>query len=203
MSDSTNLQKGGEIQLELRIGQCMHLKRQKLGFFIEREHLSTNIFLHFINPVSLVHKGKTIRVSANCCYIGTAGTYIYYNAEHISMLHNFVHFDIDDIGYIERMGLPLNTPFYTDLQDDITDTVEKIEWSMGAQNSLILPPPQSLFDDLMHRLAVERNSSVLSGYAQDHTFDVLALGIGGCLPPFLGRGDNGGIRTLVPFSLFY
>ena len=166
-------EQGGKMHMEIRIGQSMHLKRQKLGFHIEREKLPTNIFLHFINPVSLVHKGKMIRVSANCCYIGTEGTYIYYNAEHISMLHNFVHFEIDDIGYIERLGLPLNTPFYTDLQDDITDTVEKMEWSKGAQNSVILPPAESLFDDLMHRLAIERNTTVLSGYAQDHTFDNL------------------------------
>ncbi len=160
--------------MEFNIEQCMHLKRQKLGFFIEREQLHTNIFLHFINPVSIFHKGRIIRVSANCCYIGTAGTYIYYSAEHISMLHNFVHFETEDVHDIERLGLPLNTPFYTDMQDDITDTVEKIEWSKGAHNSVILPPASSLFEDLLHRLALERKSAAgPSGYTQDHTFDTL------------------------------
>lgn len=156
----------------------MHLKRQKIGFYIERESLHTNIFLHFINPVSIQHKGKLVRVSANCCYIGTVGSYIYYKAEHISLLHNFVHFGIDDIGELERLGLPLNTPFYTDLQDDITDTIEKMEWSKGAHNSVILPPPDSNFEDLLRRLSVEKNSNnMLAGYAQEHTFDNLRTNI--------------------------
>ena len=160
--------------MDLQIEQCMHLKRQKIGFHIEREELHTNIFLHFINPVSIMHKGKLVRVSANCCYIGSKGSYIYYKAEHISLLHNFVHFDIDDISYIERLGIPLDTPFYTDMQDDITDTIEKMEWSKGAHNSVILPPPGSSFEDLLHRLAVERKSNgAAQGYAHEHTFDNL------------------------------
>lgn len=160
--------------MKLQIEQCMHLKRQKIGFYIERESLHTNIFLHFINPVSIHHKGKLVRVSANCCYIGTEGSYIYYKAEHISLLHNFVHFEIDDITELQKLGLPLNTPFYTDLQDDITDTIEKMEWSKGAHNSVILPPPDSNFEDLLRRLSVERNSNNMSaGYAQEHTFENL------------------------------
>ncbi len=160
--------------MKLQIEQCMHLKRQKIGFYIEREKLHTNIFLHFINPVSVYYKEKLLRVSANCCYIGTAGSYIYYKAEHISLLHNFVHFEIDDINCIERLGLPLNTPFYTDMQDDITDTIEKMEWSKGAHNSVILPPPASVFEDLLHRLSVEKNTHGMSaGYTQEHTFDSL------------------------------
>lgn len=168
-----NTEGSGKI-VKLQIEQCMHLKRQKIGFYIEREELHTNIFLHFINPVSIIHNGKLIRVSANCCYIGTKGSYIYYKAEHISLLHNFVHFDIDDISYVERLGIPLDTPFYTDLQDDITDTIEKMEWSKGAHNSVILPPPDSSFEDLLHRLAVERKTGSMSaGYNQEHTFDTL------------------------------
>lgn len=160
--------------MNLQIEQCMHLKRQKLGFYIEREALHTNIFLHFINPVSIMHKGKLVHVSANCCYIGTKDSYIYYKAEHISLLHNFVHFGVDDVEYLERLGLPLNTPFYTDLQEDITDSIEKMEWSKGAHNSVILPSPDCIFEDLLHRLAVERKTNSMSlGYRQEHTFDNL------------------------------
>ena len=160
--------------MKLQIEQCMHLKRQKIGFFLERNELNRNLFLHFINPVSMMYKGKLVRVSANCCYIGTFGSSIYYKAEHISLLHDFVHFQIDDISCIEKMGLPLNTPFYSNMQEDITTTIERMEWSKGAYNSTLLPPPESMFEDMLHRLALERKTNNLSaGYTQEHSFDTL------------------------------
>lgn len=158
-----------------KIDQCMHLKRQKIGFAIERDELKLNVFLHFINPVSMVYNGKLMRMSANCCYIGTYGTPLYYVAEHVSMLHNFVHFRIDDITGIERMGLPLDTPFYTDLQEDITTTVERIEWAKGAQTLNATHNPERMFEDLLHRLAHEKKAGnvAVGGYNQVHTFDTL------------------------------
>ena len=160
----------------LQVDQCMHLKRQKIGFHIEREPLNVNVFLHFINPVSMIYNGKLMRMSANCCYIGTIGSPLYYEAEHISMLHNFVHFRIDDLSRIEKLGLPLNTPFYTDLQEDITTTVERIEWAKGASQHLsVMLDPTRMFEDLLHRLSVERKSGsvAVGGYNQAHTFDTL------------------------------
>ena len=160
----------------LQVDQCMHLKRQKVGFAIERKPLKLNVFLHFINPITMLYNGKMMRMSANCCYIGTYGSPLYYTAEHISMLHNFVHFKIDDISKIEQLGLPLNTPFYTDLQEDITTTVERIEYAKGAgQNASVMLDPERMFEDLMRRLAHERNlgNVAIGGYTQAHTFDTL------------------------------
>ena len=117
-----------------------------------------------------------MRMSANCCYIGTYGSPLYYVAEHISMLHNFVHFKIEDINKLEQIGLPLNTPFYTDMQEDITTTVERIEWAKGAEaNRKMMLDPERMFEDLMYRLAVERKSGnvAVGGYNQAHTFDTL------------------------------
>ncbi len=152
----------------------MHLKRQKVGFTIEREKLPCYLFLHFINPVSIMYKGKLVRVSANCCYLGTKGMPIFYKAEHISMLHNFVHFEIDDKEAIEKLGLPFDTPFYTDMQDDITFTVERMEWEKNAKEALMLPPVENLFEDLLQRLAVERQTMTMSaGYTHEHNFDTL------------------------------
>ena len=152
----------------------MHLKRQKIGFTIEREQLRCFIFLHFINPVSIMYKGKLVRVSANCCYIGAQDSPMYYKAEHISMLHNFVHFNIGDPSDIEKLGLPLNTPFYTELQDDITTTIERMEWTKNAIEATMLPSVESTFEDLLHRLAVERKTRNLSaGYTHEHNFDTL------------------------------
>ena len=161
--------------MKLQVDQCMHLKRQQIGFEISRDALPCNILLHFINPISIMYKGKLVKVSANCCYIGTQGSPVYYKAEHISMLHNFVHFYTEDIDHLEKMGLPLNTPFYTDMQEDITTTVERMEWSMSARVlPSNIPPAESAFEDLLYRLAVEKKTSNMSvGYSQEHTFDSL------------------------------
>ena len=160
----------------LQVDQCMHLKRQKIGFRIDRDKLAMNVFLHFINPVSMVYNGKMMRMSANCCFIGTIGSPIHYAAEHMSMLHNFVHFRISDESKLEQLGLPLNTPFYTDLQEDITTTVERMEYAKGAlQRRGVMLDPESMFEDLMRRLAIERKTGnvALGGYNQVHTFDTL------------------------------
>ncbi len=91
------------------------------------------------------------------------------------MLHNFVHFEIEDPTDIERLGLDLNTPFYTDMQEDITTTIERMEWAKNAtKNAMLLPPVDSLFEDLIRRLAVERKTTALSsGYTHEHSFDTL------------------------------
>ncbi len=165
-----------EVRMIDGIDQCMHLKRQKVGFSIERPELKLNVFLHFINPVSMTYNGKLMRMSANCCYIGTIGEPLYYIAEHLSMLHNFVHFKIADAVEIERLGLPLNTPFYTDMQEDITATVERMEWAIGAKDNISSSfDPSRMFEDLLYRLAQERKTGnvAVGGYNQEHTFDTL------------------------------
>ncbi len=121
-----------------------------------------------------MYKDKLVRVSANCCYIGKKDSPLLYKAEHISMLHNFVHFEIDCPEEMERLGLPFDTPFYTDMQEDITTVIEKMEWAKNAQDAMLLPPVENLFEDMLRRLAVERKTlSLSSGYTHEHNFDTL------------------------------
>ena len=156
------------------IDQCMHLKRQEIGFEIEREKPYCNLFLHFINPVSIMYNGKLVKLGANCCYICTTDSYVYYKAEYISMLHNFVHFSVDDISDLEKYGVPLNTPFYTDLQEEITLAVERMEWAMNAKTPEILPPIINIFEDLLYKLGEEKKQNNASmGYAKEHSFNDL------------------------------
>ncbi len=161
--------------MKLQIGQCMHLKRQKVGFVLKREKLSDYVFLHFINPVTIMHKNKLVSLSANCCYIATKGAALYYKADRISMFHNFVHFDTDDRGELEMLGLPLDTPFFTDLQGDITLTVERMEWSKEAgEDASLIPAADIMFEELLRKLAVEIKTKTLSsGYTYEHIFNDL------------------------------
>ncbi len=121
-----------------------------------------------------MYNGKLTRMGTNSCFICTQGQPLHYIAEHLSMLHNFVHFRTDDERMLSNMGLPLNVPFYTDLQEDITDTVEKMEWSKSAWEPEIIAPPSQLFEQLLVRLASEQTSSKSSlGNLKKQTFELL------------------------------
>lgn len=160
--------------MEIQIDQCMHLKKQVRGFKIKVDRLVRCFFAHFINPITVYANGKPIRMGTNSCYICTPGETLHYIAENHSMLHNFVHFKIDDVGALGEMGLPLNTPFYTDLQEEITDTVEKMEWSKNAWNPNIIPPDAVLFERLLEKLAEEQTSDTSTyGNPKRQTFELL------------------------------
>ncbi len=164
--------------MDIQIDQCMHLKKQVRGFTIKVDKLVRCFFVHFINPITIYCGGKSVRMGTNCCFICTPGQTLHYYAEHHSMLHNFVHFKIDDPNKLSDMGLPLNTPFYTDLQEEITDTVEKMEWSKSAWNPEIIPPADVLFETMLEKLASEQNSERSSyGNLKKPTFELLRTSI--------------------------
>ena len=160
--------------MDIQIDQCMHLKKQVRGFKIKVDRLVRCFFAHFINPITIYRDGKPVRMGTNSCFICTPGEPLYYIAEHHSMLHNFVHFRMDDISILRDMGLPLNTPFYTDLQDEITDAVEKMEWSRSAWNPSIIPPAEELFGHLLEKIALEQTSdNATYGNPKKQTFELL------------------------------
>ena len=160
--------------MNIQIDQCMHLKKQVRGFSIKKEKLIYLIFVHFINPITISYRGEMTRMGTNSCYICTAGMPLHYVAEHHSMLHNFVHFRVDDESELEALGLPLNTPFYSDMQEQITDTIEKMEWSKSAWEPEILPPAAEMFEQLLRRLAIEQSSARSSyGNIKRQTFEML------------------------------
>ncbi len=160
--------------MEIQIDQCMHLKKQVRGFKIKVEKLARCFFVHFINPITIYCKGKPVRMGTNCCFICTPGETLHYVSETHSMLHNFVHFQVSDISDLTRLGVPLNKPFYTDLQEEITDTVEKMEWSRSAWNPDIIPPAHVLFERMLERIAEEQTSDSSSyGNPKKLTFEHL------------------------------
>lgn len=109
--------------------QAMHLKHQKIGFEINSPARSY-IFLHFINPITVYLNGEEINTSSNACIIYTPGSQLQYVAKKIRMFHNFLHFNISDPFFFEKNNIPLNRIFYTNMQNEITETVELIESAM-------------------------------------------------------------------------
>lgn len=108
----------------------MHLKSEELGFSINRSNgTDFYIFLHFINPVEIRLNDKLIRTGPNACIIYSPHTPQYYTAETLPLLHNYIHFKINDTSIQKSFPLPLNTVFYTKNQVKITALVEQINIS--------------------------------------------------------------------------
>ena len=80
--------------------QAMHLKHQKVGFTINAVARSY-IFLHFINPITIYLNGEEITTSSNACIIYPPGSRLHYTAKKIRMMHNFLHFDIEDPDWMD------------------------------------------------------------------------------------------------------
>lgn len=110
------------------VTQIMHLKTQKPGFFIDRPSGTPfYIFLHFINPVTIRLRNKTIHTAPNACIIYSPNFPQYYSASSLPLFHNYFHFYTDDSLFVEKYSLPLNSIFYTDKQNEITDLIEETQ----------------------------------------------------------------------------
>ncbi|MBE6808864.1 MAG: helix-turn-helix domain-containing protein [Ruminococcaceae bacterium] len=112
--------------LQFSAEQAMHLKHQKIGFTINAIAKSY-IFLHFINPITFYIDDEEITTSSNSCIIFPPGSKLHYTAKKIRMMHNFLHFNLLDEKILEKLNIPINKVFYTNLQNEITEAVEMVE----------------------------------------------------------------------------
>lgn len=110
------------------IEQCMHLKKQKLGFRINRPAQGCYIFLHFINPILITVDNKPIQAAANACIIYKPEMSQDYMSKNIEMLHNYVRFQVSDRTEFESLGLVFGQIFYTNQPNTITSLVESCEF---------------------------------------------------------------------------
>lgn len=160
--------------MKYEILQCMHLKRQSQGFHIKRPPYGCYIFVHFINPVDVTINGKTVRTAPNACIIYTPDAKQDYSAETIFMYHDYMHFNVDDDTAFLSKGLPMNTVFYTDMQESITRYVEYLEWARSSGQQRHIAKIQPTLDMMFNTLADEyRSNRVPFGQATKVTFDSL------------------------------
>lgn len=155
--------------------QAMHLKREPIGFKIHNIPAQSYIFLHFINPVSIHTGGQDLMTSANACIIFSPGSLLDYKAERINMLHNFLHFDVADPEKFERAGIPINTVFYTNLQNEITDSIELIETCMVKKFKNFPARIDTVISRIFDRIAEEQHNKVMysGGISIQYRFDEL------------------------------
>ena len=148
--------------LNYTLHQSMHLKRQAKGFAITRDSVYCYVFLHFINPVEIINNGHLVQTSSNACYICTPGSPVYYKAGMIELLHNFIHFEVDDPDEFVKKGLPLNQVFYTNMQESITRDIEYMDWIRTARIQSHMQKLNSVIDKFFDSLASEQKKNKVS-----------------------------------------
>lgn len=154
--------------------QAMHLKQQKVGFTINKVEISTYIFLHFINPITIYINGEETTTSSNACVIFTPGTLLHYTAKKIRMFHNFLHFNISDPTFFEKNNIPLNRIFYTNLQSEITEAVEFVESHMVKKPSNYLNIIDKTLTDMFMLISKEQQRRIsFEAFSSQTQFDNL------------------------------
>lgn len=156
--------------LTYSVGQCMHLKIQDVGFKINRDPQGCYIFLHFINPVEIREKNRMVHTTSNACFIYTPDMRQDYRSKTVSMLHNYIHFNVSDPEAFAALNLPFNQVFYTAQQDYITRRVEKIQFyqnsHLGHWESEIEKNIEMLFSALSAERIKDRSAEIPIGKAE-------------------------------------
>ena len=164
------------------VEQCIHLKKQEIGFCINRPHgTQCFIFLHFINPVEIEFGGQLIHTAPNACFIYPPGVPQHYLARTHPLFHNYIHFSVREEAPFREECPPLNRIFYTDYQDEITELVEEIQVNKAIQSNNFEDRTDD-FDLLMsndmqilfRKLRDEQRHRITSGvYSASATFEQL------------------------------
>ena len=145
---------------EFRLLGCLHLKRERMGYRCEKRGDYYSL-LHFINPVDITLDGKEFKTGSNACVIYTPGAYRRFCASDIDLFHNFLLFQIRNDDVLLRRGLPLNTLFYTDYQEEITRLVETIAYfDTFRQDSVGKKSVNDAITSLFDTLAEEQNKRI-------------------------------------------
>lgn len=154
--------------------QAMHLKRQHIGFHIYNKPAPSYVFLHFINPVKIEQNGKFINTASNACILYSPGANLNYCAEKIDLFHDFLHFNVSDEESFRKLGLPLDTIFYTNLQTEITEAVEMVETCMVKKFPSYPEKVNHTITDIFSRLIEEQRHQIsISGGSDRYRFNEL------------------------------
>ena len=113
------------------VGQAMNLKSEPICFAIDRPNvIDSYIFLHFINPVDIRIGNKVVHTTENACMIYPPQMPQYYVAGSVPLLHNYIHFNINNMKEYKEVELPLGVLFSTTKQYELTKMVEEIELNL-------------------------------------------------------------------------
>ena len=84
------------------------------------------IFFHFVSKVIMNINGEDVELNPGTCIVYSPGTRQDFHVETNRLNHDYIDFVLNEPGFFESIGLPLNVPFCPKISNYITNTVKNI-----------------------------------------------------------------------------
>ena len=140
--------KGSEMN-SYELKYLMHLKKEPLGFHLLRENGTPEyVLIHFISPIT-IFLGSWIKTQPNSIIIYSPGHYQEYKTGHTYLLNDYIHFNVEDENKFKQYGIPLNQILYPRISDEITYTIELLEWNFISKPNNYINTINELMDSLL------------------------------------------------------
>lgn len=131
------------------------------GFNIVRENLDTDIFVHFLTPVTVVTKGKVIEAEPGGCIIWQKGAKQEFYSEKCELVHDWFH--AEDCGdLMDKYGLKAEKLYYPTFSKEITDIVTEIEIETVKKEEMYQEIANALSEKLFALMARSEYKSKVS-----------------------------------------
>lgn len=131
------------------ITQARHAWPEPDGFTISRPRgIPVHTFLHFFNSVELLVNGKTIITAPDACIFYAADTPQWFRSLG-PLRHNWMHMTGDLSTSLKALGIPVNTPFFPDKTEFITDIHRTLEFELLTKHNNYQQLLQAKYQELL------------------------------------------------------
>lgn len=131
----------------------MHLKKEPAGYHLLRENGTPEyVLIHFISPIMIWLNDSWIKTQPNSIIIYSPGHYQEYKTGHTYLLNDYIHFNVEDENMLKQCGIPLNEILYPRISDEITNTIELLEWNFISKPDNYINTINELMDSLLNNI---------------------------------------------------
>lgn len=107
----------------------MNNKHEKRHFALERvEGYDKYTFIHFITTVKIYSGGRYFNTQPDALIIIPPYTYHAYIVENETLIHDYVHFQLNEPSFFESLELPIDRVFYVDNYDEMSTVIADITY---------------------------------------------------------------------------
>lgn len=157
----------------MKITNIRHAWPERAGFRMNRPNGAEEyIFLHFWSPVIIIYKGEEIVTKPHACIIYNIGTPQYFGWDKDSA-HDWFHVTGDVPKFLEKFRIPLDTIFYPQNFNFITDIVREIEMEINGRPEFYEIICEAKMNELFAKLSREHRNSVSEISINPKTIELL------------------------------
>ena len=157
----------------MKITNIRHAWPERGGFQMKRPNGAEEyIFLHFWSPVYITFNGQEVITQPHACIIYNIGTPQYFGWNNDSV-HDWFHLTGDLPKLLKKLHIPLDTVFYPQNYNFITDIVRDMEMEIWGKSEFYEVIYESKLNELFVKLSRELSSSAPEIYINAKTQELL------------------------------